>query len=87
MALGSSAFQLFRLIVIDGLRPVGGIVGFVAAYAASLLIRSLLFDTVPADASTYLLSGVVLALTSLLACTIPSLKAIRVDPAAALRQQ
>lgn len=89
MALGASPSQLCRLIVIDGLRPVffGGTVGFAAAYAASLLIRSLLFDTVPADASTYLLSGVVLALTSVLACTIPALKAIRVDPMAALRQQ
>lgn len=89
MALGSSASQLFRLIVIDGLRPVllGGIVGFAAAYVASLLIRSLLFDTVPGDASTYVLSGVVLALTSILACVIPALKAIHVEPTAALRQQ
>lgn len=89
MALGSSASQLFRLIVIDGLRPVlvGAIVGFGGAYAASLLIRSLLFDTVPADAPTYLLSGVVLALTSVAACTIPALKAISADPMVALRQQ
>lgn len=89
MALGSPASQLFRLIVVEGLRPVlfGGVVGFAAAYFASLLIRSQLFDTVPADASTYLVSGVVLALTSVGACTIPALKAIRVDPMAALRQQ
>jgi predicted permease len=89
MALGSSASQLFRMIVVGGLRPVffGGIVGFATAYGASFLIRSLLFDTVPADASTYLLSCVVLALTSVLACTIPALRAIRVDPMAALRQQ
>ena len=89
MALGSSASQLFRLIVANGLRPVlfGGVVGFAAAYFASLLIRSQLFDTVPADPSTYLLSGVVLGLTSIGACTIPALKAIRVDPIAALRQQ
>ncbi len=89
MALGSSASQLFRMIVIGGLRPVffGGIVGFATAYAASLLIRSLLFDTVPSDASTYLISGAVLSMTSVLACTIPALKAIRVDPIVALRQQ
>jgi putative ABC transport system permease protein len=89
MALGSSALQLLRLIVIDGLRPAffGGFVGFAAAYGVSMFIRSLLFNTVPTDASTYLLSGFVLALTSLLACTIPALKAIRIDPMAALRQQ
>jgi ABC-type lipoprotein release transport system permease subunit len=52
-----------------------------------MFIRSLLFNTVPTDASIYLLSGFVLSLTSLLACTIPALKAIRVDPIAALRQQ
>jgi putative ABC transport system permease protein len=89
MALGAPALRLFRLIVSDGLRPAffGGLVGFAAAYFASLLIRSQLFDTVPADASTYLLSGIVLALTSVAACIIPALKAIRVHPMMALRQQ
>ena len=89
MALGSSTSRLFRLIVMDGMRPViiGGLVGFAAAYVASLLIRSLLFGTAPADASTYLLTAFVLVGVSFLACMVPALRAIRVDPIIALRQQ
>jgi predicted permease len=89
MALGSSTLRLFRLIVTDGMRPViiGGLVGFAAAYVASLLIRSLLFGTEPTDVSTYLLTAFVLAGVSLLACMVPALRAIRVDPITALRQQ
>lgn len=89
VALGSSSSQLIRLIVMDGMRPVlcGGAVGFAVACVASLLIRSLLFGIAPLDASTYVLTGLVLAGISFWACIIPALRALRVDPAAALREQ
>lgn len=89
MALGASPPQLFFTIILDGMRPVmtGSALGFAAAFGASRLIRSLLFHTVPVDPTTYLLSGVILAAVSLFACTIPALKAIRIDPMASLRCQ
>lgn len=89
MALGASAPRLFRMILLDGMRPViiGAVLGFVAAYAASGLIRSFLFGTVPADPPTYLLTALILVAVSLFACAIPAMKAIRVDPMVSLRRQ
>jgi predicted permease len=89
MALGASIPDLFSMILVDGMRPViiGAALGFAGAYAASGMIRSLLFSTVPADPLTYLLTVLVLGTVSLCACAIPALKAIRVDPMVALRRQ
>ena len=89
MALGATAPQLFRMVLLDGMRPViiGGAFGFAGAYAASSLIRSFLFGTVPADPPTYLQTVLILAAVSLFACAIPAMKAIHVDPMVSLRQQ
>jgi ABC-type antimicrobial peptide transport system permease subunit len=89
MALGASPRQLFRMVLIDGMRPViaGGAFGFAGAYSASRLIRSLLFGTVPADPPTYLTTVLILAAVCLCACAIPALKAIHLDPIASLRRQ
>jgi ABC-type antimicrobial peptide transport system permease subunit len=89
MALGASTTQLFRMVVLDGMRPViiGGAFGFAAAYAAGRLIRSFLFGTVPADPPTYLTAVLILAAVSLFACAIPGMRAIHVDPMVSLRQQ
>ena len=89
MALGAPAPRLFGMILRDGMRPVviGTTVGFAGAYAASYLIRSLLFGTVPADPPTYLLTVLILAAVSLCACAIPAIKAMHVDPLVSLRRQ
>lgn len=89
MALGASVPQLFRMILVDGMRPViiGGTFGFAGAYSASTLIRSLLFGTVPADPPTYLTTVLILVAVCLFACAIPALKAIHLDPIASLRRQ
>jgi ABC-type antimicrobial peptide transport system, permease component len=89
MALGAPAPRLFGMVLRDGMRPViiGATVGFAGAYAASYLIRSLLFGTVPADPPTYLLTVLILAAVSLCACAIPAMKAILVDPMVLLRRQ
>ena len=88
-ALGASAPQLFRMVLLDGMRPViiGGAFGFAGAYSASRLIRSLLFGTAPADPPTYLTTVLILATVCLCACAIPALKAIHLDPIASLRRQ
>ena len=88
MALGASARRLVAMILLDGMRPVvvGAVFGFAGAYAASRLIRSLLFGIVPADRPTYLLTVLILATVSLCACAIPAIHAIHVDPMVSLRR-
>jgi predicted permease len=89
IALGATGRQLFRMIVLDGMRPVviGAAFGFAAALAASGLIRSFLFETVPTDPPTYLSTVLILAAVSVCACAIPAMKAIRVDPVVSLRRE
>lgn len=89
MALGASTPQLFGTILLDGMRPVviGAAFGLAAAYAASTLIQSLLFGTVPADPLTYLLTVLILSAVSLFACAIPAMKAVHLDPMVSLRPQ
>jgi putative ABC transport system permease protein len=89
LALGAPIPRLFSMILRDGMRPViiGATVGFAGAYAASYLIRSLLFGTVPADLPTYVLTVLILAAVSFCACAIPATKAIHVDPMVSLRRQ
>ena len=51
------------------------------------LIESLLFGVTPVDLPTYVLTLGVLIGVALCACTIPAVRAIRVNPVTALREQ
>jgi putative ABC transport system permease protein len=89
MALGAGTGRLFGMVVRDGFRPVlaGAVLGFLGAWMAAGLIRSLLFGVVPADPATYAVTIGILGLTALCACAIPAMRAIRVDPVISLREQ
>jgi ABC-type antimicrobial peptide transport system permease subunit len=64
----------------------GGIaLGLLGAWAGSRAIASLLFDVSAADPFTFASSALALGLVAALACTLPALRAIRIDPIIALR--
>jgi putative ABC transport system permease protein len=86
-ALGAPHRSLYWMMVRDGMRPVlvGAVIGLAGAYAVTQLIVSLLFGVTPADPISYLLTTTTLVATSLFACSIPALKAVRVDPMVVLR--
>ena len=87
-ALGARTGDLLRMVVGGGLRiTVCGVAGGLAA--AALLTRSLeslLFGVHPVDPLTFLVSAAALAAVALIACAAPAVRASRVDPATALRQ-
>ena len=89
MALGAQIGDVLRLIVVQGMRPtVLGIgVGLVSALALGRALSGLIYGVSAADPWT--LGGVVvlLAAVALLACLIPALRATRVDPIRALREE
>jgi len=60
--------------------------GIVLALAGTRLLRSLLFGTSPTDALTFAAVATLLVIIAGLASLVPALRASRVDPLVALRE-
>jgi ABC-type lipoprotein release transport system permease subunit len=58
----------------------------IAAFAVRIL-RSQLFGVVPADPLTFVLVPSLLLIVAMLACFLPTIRATRLDPTAALRAE
>ena len=86
-ALGAEAAAIRRLVLRQGLRPVGVgiVVGVVAAAGGGRLLGALLYDVSPFDPLALLGAPLVLAGAAALACVVPASRAAAVDPAVALR--
>jgi putative ABC transport system permease protein len=88
MALGAQQSQIVGLIVKQGMKLVliGSIIGVVTAFAFTRVLSSLLFGVSATDPLIYVTAPVVIALTSLLSCLLPALRATRVNPITAIRE-
>jgi len=88
-ALGASPNSLGRLVLKDALQLVAGglLLGMAAAAIAGRALRSLLFGLNPFDPGVYLLIGILLTLTCVLASYVPTRRARRADPIQALRAE
>jgi putative ABC transport system permease protein len=89
VALGGRTADVLRLVVGQGMTVVMGgvVVGLLIAFASMRLISSLLFGVSAADASTFLGVSLFLVAVALLACLVPARRAIRLQPAALLRNE
>jgi putative ABC transport system permease protein len=89
VALGATPRSVLALIVGQGMRPimVGIAIGMAGALGLSHFVSSLLFDVKPVDPLTYGAVALLVAIAALLSCYVPALRALRVDPVAALRQE
>jgi putative ABC transport system permease protein len=87
MALGARPDDVLRLIVGQGMAlvAIGVVLGLGGAFAASRLIRGLLFDIGATDPLTFASVAALIMLIALLACYIPARRAMKVDPMIALR--
>jgi putative ABC transport system permease protein len=89
LALGAKPSELFRLVVGQGLKPVaaGAAIGLVGAAALTGLMQSLLFGVQAIDPVTYAAALTTLAVIAAVACALPALRATKVDPLVALREE
>jgi hypothetical protein len=89
LTLGATPRGIVTELIWFGARltAAGVVVGVMAALAGAGIVRSLLFEISPLDASTLTAAPALLALVALLACLIPSLRASRTDPAITLRSE
>jgi putative ABC transport system permease protein len=87
MALGGTPRDIRRLVLRQGMLPVvvGVGLGILASLASNRLLQSQLFSVSSTDPATYAVTSIVLIAVAMLACLIPARRAMRVDPAVALR--
>ena len=87
MALGASSSNVLRLVVGQGLglAALGVATGIAGAYALSRVLAGLLFEVDARDPVAFVSMPLLVFMVALLASWIPTMRALRVDPASALR--
>ncbi|HEY1950432.1 MAG TPA: ABC transporter permease [Bryobacteraceae bacterium] len=87
MALGAGASNLLRLVLSRGLAlTVGGVLlGAAVAFGLTRLLGNLLYKVSPRDPLAFGSALVVMMAAALAACFLPAWRAMRTDPARALR--
>jgi putative ABC transport system permease protein len=87
VALGAQKGDIARLVLTDGMALIGAgtLLGLIAAFAATRVLRSQLYGVETTDPLTFLVVSLALAVVALLACYIPARRATKVDPMIALR--
>ena len=87
LALGAESKNIFALVLKRGLllAGVGVVIGLMASFALTRLLRSLLFEISAVDPLTFGGVALLLLLVAVLACALPARRAANVDPMIALR--
>jgi putative ABC transport system permease protein len=87
VALGATAREILRLVLLDALKPVAGglVLGIVAALALTRALERMVYGVSTTDAVTFVSLPLLLALVAMIASWLPALRATRVDPMVALR--
>jgi putative ABC transport system permease protein len=89
MALGADRREVVRMVMREAvvLLGVGLVVGGALAVAAASTVRSLLFGLQPSDPATLVTAAVLLAIVAMVASYVPALRASRLEPTEALREE
>lgn len=89
MALGALPGQIARQFLSLGLRQlcVGAGVGTLGAWMAARAMRGVLFRVSSPPLTVFVVTALILGAVSVLACLVPALRASRIDPMDALRDE
>jgi putative ABC transport system permease protein len=89
LAIGASPKRLIVIVLARSLRlaAIGLIAGLTMAMTGARVMSALLFATDPRDPITFIGITVLLGVIAVVACTVPALRASRVDPMTTLRAE
>jgi len=89
VALGADRWRLVRMVLAQGLlyAVLGLALGLAGSLAFARVLRSFLYELAPTDPSTFIGVSILLAFVALGASVLPALRATRVDPIVALRNE
>jgi putative ABC transport system permease protein len=89
MAFGATKQDIFRVIVVRGLKPtaVGIAAGFCAAIALGRVVTSMVYGVSARDTATLVSVMVLMVVVSLAASLIPAVRATQVSPLAVIREE
>jgi predicted permease len=89
MALGAERRSVLGMVVGQGLRlaAIGAFIGLVVAVASGKWISSQLYQVSPSDPVTLVSMVAMLVVAAVLASYLPARRAVRIDPAVALRPE
>jgi ABC-type antimicrobial peptide transport system permease subunit len=89
VALGASRGRIARDVIVPGvaLAALGAALGLIASHWGTTLIQNQLYDVPPNDTLSLVAGGAVLIGAALLACIVPTRRALGVDPMTAIRAE
>jgi putative ABC transport system permease protein len=89
MALGATEGNILRLVAKSGVKMtvLGLAIGLGGSAWITQSISSLLYGVKPLDPLTFAAAPAILAIVALTASVVPAMRATRVDPVVALRQE
>ena len=89
VALGADRSSVVRMVVGEGLTlaAIGLVVGVAGAFLLTRTLRTLLYEVSPTDPSVLAMTCAGLLGVAALASVVPAIRALRVDPAIALRAE
>ena len=89
MALGAERNRILMMVLRQGmeLTVTGVVLGLLGAWALTRVMASLLFGITATDIATFSTVPMILIATAIVASLIPALRATRVDPVVALREE
>ena len=89
MAIGATRQNVMRLVLREGMTWAGSgiLAGLVGAFAAASVIATLLFDVPARNPVTFATIGGAVTFVAFIACAIPALRAVHIDPTIAMRAE
>lgn len=89
MALGATQRSIGRSVVARGvvLALIGAVVGLGGAYWGTRLLTDMLFGVARLDVASFAIGAVVLIAAAVVACVVPTRRALAVDPITAIRAE